>query len=179
MIQTHAAMLELTHRHRHMPQHCSCWEYHSFNQPIQHRSCLQLTSTFAYQQSVWKVCCGKMAEWIQMLLGVVSGVGWGMGILDGNPHASRERCVFLGFSPPLVWMVYFKTEMYSTRARKVDNISVQTMYCWNLHFIGFPKIQLSSRSLLGFTRNMQKCNSHLRHKSSQSSNAAARFYGRL
>jgi len=30
-----------------------------------------------------KVYCGKTAEWIQMPFGVVSGVGRGMGILDG------------------------------------------------------------------------------------------------
>jgi len=31
---------------------------------------------------VRKVYCSKMAEWIQMLFGVVSGVGRGTGVLD-------------------------------------------------------------------------------------------------
>jgi len=33
--------------------------------------------------SVRKVYCGKMAEWIRMPFEVVSGVGRGMGVLDG------------------------------------------------------------------------------------------------
>jgi len=33
--------------------------------------------------SVWWVICGKMADWIWMPFGVVSGVGRGMGVLDG------------------------------------------------------------------------------------------------
>jgi len=34
--------------------------------------------------SVWKVYCGKTAKWIRMPFGVVSGVGRGMGVLDGG-----------------------------------------------------------------------------------------------
>jgi len=48
----------------------------------------------------------------------------------------------------MVSMAYFVTEMYSTRARKVD-ISVWTIHRWNLRFIGFPKIYSSSRLMLG------------------------------
>ena len=33
--------------------------------------------------SVWKVYCGKTVEWIWMPFVVVSGVGRGMGVLDG------------------------------------------------------------------------------------------------
>jgi len=33
--------------------------------------------------SVWKVYCGKMADWIWMLFGMMSGVSQGMVILDG------------------------------------------------------------------------------------------------
>jgi len=33
--------------------------------------------------SVWKVYCGKMAHWIQMPFVMVSGVGRGMGVLNG------------------------------------------------------------------------------------------------
>ena len=32
---------------------------------------------------VQEVYCGRMADWIRMLLGVVSGVGRGMDVLDG------------------------------------------------------------------------------------------------
>jgi len=34
--------------------------------------------------SVRNVYCGETAEWIRMLLGKVSGVGRGMGVLDGG-----------------------------------------------------------------------------------------------
>ena len=40
--------------------------------------------------SVRKVYCGKTAELIQMPFWMVSGVGRGMGVLDGGPCASRE-----------------------------------------------------------------------------------------
>ena len=43
----------------------------------------------------------------------------------------------------VVWMggmTYCSPEMYSTRAWKFDNISVRTIYRWNLCFIGFLKI---------------------------------------
>jgi len=33
--------------------------------------------------SVRKVYCGKTADWIRMSFGVVSGVGRGVGVLDG------------------------------------------------------------------------------------------------
>jgi len=45
-------------------------------------------------QSVQKVHCSKVAEWIQMSLGMVSGVGRGMGILDGGGDRRRGRGSF-------------------------------------------------------------------------------------
>jgi len=44
-----------------------------------------------------------------------------------------------------------------SHAWKVDNNSVQMIYHWSWRFIGFPKIRSSSMSMVGFTRNMQKC----------------------
>jgi len=32
------------------------------------------------------------------------------------------------------------TEVYSTYAWKIDNISLWTLYCWKRLFIGFPMI---------------------------------------
>jgi len=32
----------------------------------------------------WKVYCGKTAYWIRMPFGLMSGVGLGMGVLDGE-----------------------------------------------------------------------------------------------
>jgi len=46
-------------------------------------------------------------------------------------------------------MAYFVKEMYSNRARKVDNISVWIIHNWNIHFVSFPKIYSSLRSMLG------------------------------
>ena len=42
-------------------------------------------------QSVHNVYCGKMADWIQMPFWMVSGVGRGMGVLDGSGYCRRER----------------------------------------------------------------------------------------
>jgi len=39
--------------------------------------------------SVRKVYCGKTADWIKMPFGVVSGVGRGMGVLDGGGDRRR------------------------------------------------------------------------------------------
>ena len=43
--------------------------------------------------SVRKVHCGKMADWIRMPFGAVSGVGWGMGVLDEGGDRRREWAV--------------------------------------------------------------------------------------
>jgi len=66
---------------------------------------------------------------------MLSGVGRGMGVLDGDPRAPRRRGSF---------------GVYSTHAWKVNNISVRTIYRLNWRFIGFLKIQSSLRSMLGF-----------------------------
>ena len=76
------------------------------------------------------------------------------------------------------WEVYFfRKEMHSTRTRKVNSISVRTRYRWNLRFMGFPRIQSSSRSMLGFVRNLLKRNTHYRGRSSHSSIAARHAAG--
>jgi len=41
--------------------------------------------------SVRKVYCDIMADWIRMLFGVVSGVGRGMDVLDGDSDDQRGR----------------------------------------------------------------------------------------
>jgi len=46
--------------------------------------------------SVRKVYFGKTADWIQMLFGVVSGVGQRMGVLDGGGDRRREWALFGG-----------------------------------------------------------------------------------
>jgi len=77
--------------------------------------------------------------------------GWGMGVLDRGPDSPVG---------PLVSVTYFLTEMFSTRAWKVDSISIWTRCRRNLCFIGFLKTRSNLRSMLGFARNLQKCNTH-------------------
>jgi len=51
---------------------------------------------------VWKVYCGKMADWIRMLFGMVTGVGRGNGVLDGVIIVKGEGAVFaMNFGVPL------------------------------------------------------------------------------
>jgi len=53
--------------------------------------------------SDWKVYCGKMADWIQMLFGMVSGVGRGMGVLDGvGDHQGVRSSFGLNLWRPIV-----------------------------------------------------------------------------
>jgi len=86
-----------------------------------------------------------------------------MGVLDGV-HVPQGEGWFGGFVVPIglngICYRMFKTDVYLTYALKVDSISVRTMYHWNRYFIGFLKIQSSSRSMVVFTRNLQKCNNH-------------------
>jgi len=44
-------------------------------------------------RSIRKVYCGKMADWIQMPFGMVSGGGQGMGVLDGVVIIKGEGAV--------------------------------------------------------------------------------------
>ena len=46
--------------------------------------------------SVRKVYCGKTAEWIRMLFGVVNEIGRGMGVLDGGGDCRKGRGSFGG-----------------------------------------------------------------------------------
>ena len=45
---------------------------------------------------VRKVYCGKMAEWIRMLYGMVSAVSQVMGVLDGGGNRRRQSGSFGG-----------------------------------------------------------------------------------
>ena len=51
--------------------------------------------------SVRKVYSGKTADWIWMLFGVASGVGRGMGVLDGV-HLPQGEGRFWGVLTPIV-----------------------------------------------------------------------------
>ena len=56
-----------------------------------------------------------MREPIELSVGMVSGVGGGMGVLDGV-YVPEGMTSFGGLSTPLVSIEYFLTKMYSTRA---------------------------------------------------------------
>ena len=49
---------------------------------------------------VWKVYCGKTADWIRIPFGVMSGAGRGMGVFDGV-HVPQGEGVVLGVYRPL------------------------------------------------------------------------------
>jgi len=113
--------------------------------------------------SVWKMYCGKTADWNWMSFLMVSVVGRGMGVLDRVHVPEGEGVVLRGFSPHwFQWRICW-TEIY--RLVHENNISVWTICHWNLSFIDFPKIQSSSRSTLGFARNWQKCYNRFTKKS--------------
>jgi len=65
--------------------------------------------------------CAEVREPIELLFGLVSGFGPGIGVLDGGPVSTccKGKGRFLVCFAPvdsLVSMVYFVTEMYSTHA---------------------------------------------------------------
>ena len=68
-----------------------------------------------------------------------------------------------GFFRPTGLNSVLSVFLYSIRVRKVD-ISTRTIYHWKRPFVGFLKVY-SSRSKLGFTRNLKKCNSDFTKKS--------------
>ena len=60
-----------------------------------------------------KVYCGKTVEWIQMPL-AWSGVGRGMGVLDGGCDCRRERAVLgVNLGRPIVTNGDFATRLFS------------------------------------------------------------------
>ena len=61
--------------------------------------------------SVQKVYCGKTAHWIRMLSGMVSGVGRGMGVLDGGGDRRRRKGRFgVNLERPIVTKVAIKDQ---------------------------------------------------------------------
>jgi len=56
--------------------------------------------------------------------------------------------------------VFFAQKCIRLVCQKLTVFPYAQYYLWNLRFIGFPKIQSSSRLMLGFASNLQKFNSH-------------------
>jgi len=62
-----------------------------------------------------------------------------------HTQSNLQQCD-VSFAEKCMWLV-----------REVGNISIQTIYHWNLRFIGFLAIKSGSRLKWGFRRNVQKC----------------------
>jgi len=63
---------------------------------------------------IHKVYCGKTAEWIPIPFGMVSGVGRGMGVLDGGGDRRMEGAVLgVNLGRPIVTNGAFETRLFS------------------------------------------------------------------
>jgi len=69
--------------------------------------CLSLCPSVS--QSVRKVYCDKMADWIRMPFGMVSGVGRGMGVSDGVVIVEVSG---LNLGSPIVTNGNFATQLF-------------------------------------------------------------------
>ena len=125
------------------------------------------------------VCCigVQVHELLGLSFGVVNGVGGGMGVLDGGLHAQGEEEV-LWVLAPLVSMCFngvFVEQKYIRLVRDKLVIFTYGQYIIAIHFTGFPKIWSSLRTMLGFARNLLKCNTHFRRRTSITATYAAEF----
>jgi len=107
---------------------------------------------------VRKVYWGKTADWIWMPFGVVSGVGRGIGVLDGGHVPQGEGKVSGGGFAPLVWMAYFNGNVFDSCVEswqyfRTDNNIVD----FKRLYIGFSTSEdvVSLKIEVGFTRNFQ------------------------
>jgi len=88
-----------------------CW-YTVVVYPICRSVCVSVCQLVGL--SVQKMYCDKTADWIWMPFRVVSGVSWGMDILDGI-HVPQGKGVLVFFNH-IGLNGIFLTEMYLTRA---------------------------------------------------------------
>jgi len=96
-----------------------------------------------------------------------------MGFTSGNGNGR-----FWGFSPiglNGVFECILKIEMYSTRAWKFDDISVQTAYQWNHYLFFFLRMYFVMRPKLAFMTSLLKCNSDFIEEIMPCCNLAARL----
>jgi len=66
-----------------------------------------------------------VSEAIDLSCGVVSGVGGGMGVLDGGPRASSERGV--GVASPLLWGV---NRHFQAKRAKYSDFHIMETTAW-------------------------------------------------
>jgi len=98
---------------------------------------------------VRKVYCGKTADWIRMPFGVVSGVGRGMGVLDGGPCAQGEG----GVSGILFPHCFGGLRHFQAKRTKYSNVHITETTVWILaKFLHSSKDQ---QMLCGWSRNVE------------------------
>jgi len=103
--------------------------------------------------------CVEVHELIELSFGVVKGVGPGINVWNGSPHGSRGRVDFVVVCPH--WPnglngLIFKINVFDSCVKSWEYFRMHSI---SLESIGFSKMYSSSRSMLGFTGNMQKYNS--------------------
>jgi len=100
-------------------------------------------------------CCTEVRIAIELAFGMISEVRPGVDVLDGGPRTClKERgCFGIFWHLRPHWFERQTDVLFADLCVKVDNISVRTICCWNLCFIGFPKMYSRSRSMLGFDSN--------------------------
>ena len=96
--------------------------------------------------SVHKVYCGKTAEWIRIPFGMVSGVGRGMGVLDGVAIVEGSGAVFgVNLGRPILTNGDFEFAMRLFPNYTLCRTCFFSFYCF--YFL-VPRSRLSSLPLL-------------------------------
>ena len=106
----------------------------------------------------WRIYCFHFCVYVHLC-------ALSLKLCTGRWSPKRHRCTAC-CCKSILRDIAVLTEMYSTRAWKVDNISVRTIHRWKLRFIGFLKMQSSLRSMFEFARNLLIFNTYFRRRSS-------------
>jgi len=97
-------------------------------------------------QSVKWVNCGKTADWIWMPFGVVSEVGWGMGVINGGPYPQGKGRFMFFWGGGWCWFVSMGFAMASTTEKCIQ-------FMWeNLIRFPFGQYIIGNVCLLAFWR---------------------------
>jgi len=114
--------------------------------------------------------CGEVREPIELSFGVMNGVDAGIDVQNGGPCGLKGRGEFWGCLPPLTQ--WFQWPNFQEKYIQLVHEKLR-IFPYVQHIIGiyvslaFQKCTQIPGRYLGFTSNMQKCNSHFSHRSSQ------------
>jgi len=140
---------------------------HSWYTIVAYPICRSVCLSVGQESILWHV-----TDWIRMPFGVVSGVGQGIGILDGVhlPWGEGEALGFFLF--PLVWIAYFLKQKCILLVCDRLTIFPRGQYIvGNVCSLAFRRIRFEIK--VGFARNMQKWNGHFTQKSCQAATCYA------